>query len=134
MTQKSSKDKNGSVKMGRTVERPYWVVIASIFIRAVHQVGAAVFLGAVLLGNKWEVPEIYIILVVLTGVFLLIAEGMRHRQMFRELSGMNTVIKLIILGAAWHLNIWTVPAILFAFIFASICSHAPRSIRHRLLY
>ena len=33
------------VRMGKKADRPYWVLMLSIFTRAAHQVGAGVFLA-----------------------------------------------------------------------------------------
>lgn len=122
------------VRVGRTGDRPYWILIFSIFVRAIHQVGAAVFLGSFLLGDSMSLPRLYLVIVFVSGVILMITEGIRHRQLLRELSGMSTLIKLILLGLAYHSGVPAMPVILFAFILASVCSHAPKSIRHRLLF
>jgi len=37
-----------------------------------------------------------------TGALLLASEWLRHRQVHRELSGVVTFVKLVILGAAFH--------------------------------
>ncbi|MCF6246857.1 MAG: hypothetical protein L3J69_05795 [Desulfobacula sp.] len=120
--------------LGRIGDRPYWVVIFSVFVRAAHQVGAAIFLAVFLLDDIVEVPRIYLIIASISGVILLFTEGLRHRQLFRELSGINTIVKLIILGLVYHGWIPAIPAVLFVFLFASFFSHAPKSIRHRLLF
>lgn len=126
--------KVGEIRTGRIGDRPYWVLIFSIFVRAIHQVGAAVFLGSFLLGNSIDLPGLYLIIVCVSGVILLITEGVRHRQLLRELSGISTLIKLILMGLAYHGGVPATPVILFSFVLASLCSHAPKSIRHRLLF
>jgi len=125
---------NTSPGLGRTADRPYWVVLSSIVVRAIHQVGAAVFLAGYLLEIVSTIPGCYLIVVTLSGVILLIIEGLRHRQLFREMSGISTLLKLIVLGLAYHGWLPGIPAILFVFIIASLCSHAPKFIRHRLLF
>lgn len=120
--------------MGKIGNRPYWVLSLSIVIRAIHQVGAAVFLASFLLPEVPEVPFLYLLLATASGVVLLAAEGMRHRQIFREISGAGTFVKLILLGAAYHGLVPVVPTVLAVFFFSSICSHAPKVIRHRLLF
>jgi hypothetical protein len=122
------------VRMGRLGDRPYWMYIFSIFIRAVHQVGAAVFLTSFLFGDLMRLPRLYLIIVSVSGVILLGAEAMKHRQLLRELLGMSTVIKLVILGAVYHGWVPGTLPVLFAFVLSSICSHAPKSFRHRLLF
>lgn len=125
--------KAGKAGTGRLGDRPYWVLASSIFIRAAHQVGAAVFLGSFLMENVITLPRLYLVIVSISGLVLVLTESMRHRQLLRELSGISTLIKLVILGLAYHGWIPAVPAVLFAFVVASICSHAPKSIRHRLI-
>lgn len=133
MTSVKPKEKNG-IRLGRTQDRPYWVVILSIVIRALHQIGAAVFLAAFLLKGIHFPPLFYLLLTSVTGMALLFTEGLRHRQIFREVSGVSTVLKLLVLGLAYHDLIPDIPAVLFVFFMASFFSHAPKNIRHRLLF
>lgn len=121
-------------KMGRIGNRPYWVLNLSILIRAAHQVGAAVFLACFLLDEIVHPPSVYLVIVFVSGVTLFLAEWMRHRQICRELSGMTTIIKLLLLGAAYHGFLSAPVAVLLAFVVASIGAHAPKQVRHRLLY
>lgn len=106
----------------------------SILVRAVHQVGAAVFLGGILLGHAADTVHIYLEIACASGVILMITESIRHRQLLREVSGMTTLLKLVILGVAFSFEVPSMPLILFSFILASIFSHAPKIIRHRLLF
>lgn len=133
MHKKRKADSGKNAKLGRTADRPYWVVIFSILIRALHQVGAAVFMAVFLLKDLPRIPEFYLVLAAATGVVLVLTEGLRHRQLFREVSGIITVLKLILLGLAYHGWLPVVPAVLFVFLSASFFSHAPKNIRHRLL-
>lgn len=121
-------------RMGRLGDRPYWIYIFSIFMRAVHQVGAAVFLTSFLFGDLMRLPRLYLIIVSVSGIILLGAEAMKHRQLLRELLGVSTVFKLVILGMVYHGWVAGALPVLFAFVLSSICSHAPKSFRHRLLY
>lgn len=123
-----------TVAMGRIGERPYWVLNLSILIRAVHQVGAAVFLAAYLVDELTAPPDLFLSLVMTSGVALVFAEWLRHRQLFRELSGVITVIKLLLIGMAYHGFLPVTPTMLLAFLIASIGAHAPKLIRHRLLF
>ena len=134
MINRKNAKKVREVRVGRTGDRPYWILIFSIFVRAIHQVGAAVFLGSFLLGDSMNLPRLYLVLVSVSGLILLITEGIRHRQILRELSGISTIIKLVLLGLAYHGGLPATPVILFSFVLASIFSHAPKSIRHRLLF
>jgi hypothetical protein len=122
------------VRLGRKGNRPYWVLIFSILVRALHQVGAAVFLGSVLLENTLEIPKLYLILVSVSGIILTVTEGIRHRQLLREVSGVSTFVKLVLIGLVYHAMVPAVPVILFSFLIASFFSHAPKNIRHRLLF
>lgn len=121
-------------RMGRIGERPYWVLNLSIVIRALHQVGAAVFLTTFLLKDAFVLPRFYLYLVFVSGFALIFTEWMRHRQVFREVSGIATFIKLIFLGAAFHQFLPMTPTVVFTFLLASICSHAPKKVRHKLMY
>ena len=134
MENKDRSPSGSKAPLGRTADRPYWVLIASIVIRALHQVGAAVFLAVYLLADVSVIPRLYITLAFLTGAVLMFTEGMRHRQWFREVSGISTIVKLAVLGLAWHGWFPAIPSVLFVFLLASFCSHAPKHIRHRLLF
>ncbi len=120
--------------MGRIGHRPYWVLNLSILIRAVHQIGAAVFLAAFLLDEIVHPPFFYLVIVFGSGLALFLCEWMRHRQLCRELSGVSTMIKLLVLGAAYHGFLSPPVAVLSAFVLASIGAHAPKLLRHRLLF
>jgi hypothetical protein len=120
--------------MGRIGHRPYWVLSLSILLRACHQIGAAVFLTSFLLGETISLPQFYIWLLAASGMSLLFTEWMRHREMYRELSGVSTCVKLILLGAAFHGFLPATTGVLLAFVLASVCSHAPKLVRHRLLF
>lgn len=129
----SDRDKMTTAKIGYTADRPYWMRHVSVFVRAIHQIGAAVFLGSYLLSDVIAVPRLYLLIAMISGIILLAVEGVRHRQFFRETFGLVTFFKLIIIGLAYHLYLPPAPTVLFAFFLASIVSHAPKSIRHRLL-
>jgi hypothetical protein len=121
-------------KMGRIGDRPYWVLNFSILIRAVHQVGVAVFLAAYLLDAIPSPPKLYVFVAFLSGGLLLGCEWMRHRQIFREMAGMSSVVKLLLLGAAYHGFLPLTATVLLAFVIASIGAHAPKNLRHKLLF
>lgn len=121
-------------KIGYTADRPYWMRHVSIFVRAIHQVGAAVFLGSYLLSDTVAVPRLYLLIAIISGLLLLSVEGIRHRQFMREIFGLVTIFKIIIIGLAYHHYLPPTPTVLFAFFLASIISHVPKAIRHRLLF
>ncbi len=120
--------------LGKIGYRPFWVLKLSIILRAIHQVGVAVFLASFLLDEIVAPPTPYLILAVVSGIALYFAEWMRHREIYRELSGVSTVLKLILLGLAYHEVFPQTPTIIIAFLLASVASHAPKLYRHRLLF
>ncbi len=134
MPEKPGGGSEDSVKMGRIGYRPYWVLNISLLVRAVHQVGAAVFLAAYLLDAIPGPPVLYVVVVFLSGALLFATEWMRHRQIFRELSGATTIVKLLLLGAAFHGSLPLQGTVLLVFLIASVGSHAPKKVRHRLLF
>ena len=121
-------------RLGRKADRPYWVLILSILVRAAHQIGAAVFLSSFLFGIPQQLPGSYLILASVTGGMLLIAECIRHRQFFREVIGVGTIVKLILIGVAVHGGVTGKFLIVISFVLASICSHMPKKARHRLIF
>lgn len=134
MTGLEEKEHGDQALLGRVGERPFWVLSVSILIRAVHQVGAAVFLTSFLIDDIGGPVTAYALLTVISGCLLIFTEGMRHRQMYREVSGLSTITKLILIGGAYHGVFPETITILAAFIIASAGSHAPKIIRHRLLF
>jgi hypothetical protein len=134
MRDRSGNGCENSETMGRIGDRPYWVLHLSILIRAAHQVGAAVFLAAFLLDVIPGPPPAYVFVAFLSGGLLLGTEWLRHRQIFRELAGMISVVKLLLLGAAYHGFLPLPATVLLIFVIASIGAHAPKKVRHRLLF
>ena len=134
MSKENQKACENSIKMGRIGDRPYWILQLSLLVRAAHQVGAAIFLAAYLLDLLPGPPARYVILAVGSGVLLMLSEWWRHRQIFRELAGVITLLKILLLGAAYHGFLPPQMTVLLAFILASIGAHAPKLTRHRLLY
>lgn len=128
------RDKGVTGEMGRIGERPYWVLHLSIVIRALHQVGAAVFLTAFLFMDEFSLPPFFLYLVCISGFALIFTEWLRHRQVFREVSGIATFLKLVLLGAAYHHFLPMTVTVLCSFLLASVCSHAPKKFRHKLMY
>jgi len=123
-----------SAPLGRIGDRPYWVLNLSLLIRAVHQVAAAVFLAAYLLDALPGPPLLYVLIALVSGGLLMFTEWLRHRQIFRELSGVITLGKSLLLWAAYHGYLPPQNTVLMAFVIASVGAHAPKKVRHRLLY
>ncbi|MFT5700797.1 MAG: hypothetical protein ACI8ZB_003682 [Desulforhopalus sp.] len=132
MSYRKKNDK--AVAMGRIGSRPFWVLNLSIVIRALHQIGVAVFLTSFLFQGSFSPPSAYIYLAFASGFALMFTEWLRHRQVLREVSGIATIIKLILLGAAYHHFLPMTGTVVVIFFLASICSHAPKNIRHRLIF
>jgi len=131
--QTGAREARQKAQLGKIGDRPYWVLLFSVLVRALHQVGAAVFLAVVLVLDK-PAPGTYVQLAYWTGALLAVTEWLRHRQMYRELSGVGTVLKLLLIGAGLHGLLPLKFAVMAAFLVASVCSHLPKNLRHRLLY
>jgi len=130
---KTGNGSRNSAPTGRIGERPYWVLYLSLLVRALHQVGAAVFLAAYLLDAVPGPPLVYLAISLASGMVLFFTEWLRHRQLYRELSGLTSMVKVLLLGAAWHGFLPGQPTVLLAFVIASLMAHAPKHVRHRLL-
>lgn len=126
--------RTSSPKAGEVQYRPTWVVYLSVGIRAMHQIGAAVFLSCFLMDFPAVIPPFYLWLAVLSGLALIGAELMRHRQMYREVSGAGTLLKLVVLGIAYHGLLPPATMVTTAFVIAAIAAHLPKNIRHRMLF
>lgn len=131
---KEEKDKCQEPVLGSVHHRPVWVLYLSLGVRAAHQVGAAIFLAAFLIGKNHQSWNFYLYLSVFTGLVLCGTEGMRHRQLHRELAGMATVLKCLLIALAFHGLLWPRSLVLSGFVLASLAAHAPKNIRHRLLW
>ena len=127
-------EKNAAPALGPVAPRPYWLVLFSVVIRALHQVGAAVYLSSFLLDGIVGPPALYLWLSILTGVILVLTEGMRHRALYREVGGLATLVKLVLLGVAYHGYLPPTVTVTLAFFIAAIAAHLPRDLRHRLVF
>ncbi len=128
-----AKEKKKQVLMGRIGDRPLWVLNVSIVVRALHQLGAGVFLAGCLFLD-FSPPDSFKWLVFGSGFVLVFTEWLRHRQIFRELSGCVTFVKLLLMGAAFHGFLPLNLTMIVVFLVASVVAHAPKHIRHRLLF
>lgn len=130
----SSAESNSSSRLGPVSPRPYWLVLVSVFIRALHQVGSAVYLSSFLLDDIFGPPPFYLWLAVMSGLALAGTEAIRHRALYREVAGLATMLKIILLGLVYHGYLPETGTVLAAFILAAIAAHLPKNIRHRLVF
>ncbi len=130
------KDPNQSseTKTGKIGDRPDWVRTGSVFIRALHLLGASVVTGAYLLDSSLANIHPYLIIAAVTGLLLVITETVRHVQLYREAAGWATIVKILLL--AWVPVFPEASVCLFtsAFLLAAVFAHLPRRYRHRLLF
>jgi len=124
---------NDGQRYGRIGHRSYAALLLSVGIRAAHQLGAAVFLAIYLLDWHGDGPWFALPLTVVSGGALVFTEWLRHRQLHREVAGLITIGKCLLLGAAIHGLLPPTPVVLLVFLLASLGAHAPKNIRHRLL-
>lgn len=121
-------------RLGRVGDRPSWIRTGSVFVRAAHLLAASAVAGAVLLDVEDPVVHTWWIAAAVSGVVLLVAESMRHVELYRELGGWSTVLKLALVG-----GIAVVPAagpglMAAAVVVAALGAHLPRRWRHRKLF
>ena len=121
-------------KMGRTGNRPFWVLSLSIVVRTIHLIGAAGVLATFLLGAMTRPTALYSGIAFGSGIVLFFTEWMRHRQVYRELAGVATLVKMLLLGAAYHGLLPMRGTVFVVFFLASVAAHAPKLVRHRLLF
>lgn len=124
---------NNKSKTGRIGYRPDQIRYLSILVRSFHQIAVAVFVGAFFFDSSGPVTKPAFLFVAVTGALLLALEALRHRQFYREVFGLITFFKAGLIGLAYHKFIPSTPVFLFVFFLASLVSHAPKGIRHRLL-
>jgi len=130
----SSEQDKAELKLGPVGPRPYWVVLLSVVIRALHQVGSAVYLSSFLLDSITGPPAFYLWLAVGSGLALVGTETMRHRALYREVAGLATILKVVLLGTAWHGYLPETVSVTVAFMAAALAAHLPKKIRHRLIF
>ncbi|WP_321532152.1 hypothetical protein [uncultured Desulfuromonas sp.] len=129
-----SKRPRKNEKIGVIADRPYCFVYVSLISRALHQLGAAIFLATYILSPAnspaWRIS---LMLTVASGMVLLGSEAIRHRQFLREVFGLSTLFKLVLVGFAHQGLLPAIPSVTIAFLLASLVSHAPKAVRHRLI-
>lgn len=134
MKTQSHRNGGNDHRLGEVRHRPYSMLAVSIVSRALHQVGAAIFLAAYLLDLIPRPPLGYVIVAAVSGGVLFVLEWWRHRDLYKETAGVITILKVVALGAAYHGLLPAKATVLAAFLIASLGAHAPKQIRHRLLY
>ena len=121
-------------KLGKTGDRPHWIRSGSVFIRAAHLLAASAVAGVYLLSVEDADARFWWILAAGSGVLLLLAEFLRHQELYREVAGWSTIVKLVLIGMIPVLpaaGFWLMSA---AFVVAVLGAHAPRRWRHRKLF
>ena len=117
-----------------TSNRPSTIRTGSVFVRALHLLAASAVAGGYLLSGEVEVPLGWWIAAGVSGVVLLAAECSRHRELYRELAGWATLVKLGLIGVVPILpgvaSPWLMGA---AFVVAVLGAHSPKVWRHRRL-
>jgi hypothetical protein len=119
---------------GKVSDRPFWIRTGSVFIRAVHLLAASAVSGAYLLTVENTGAHTWWLVAGISGVLLLVAEFIRHVELYRELGGWSTILKLVLIGcipAAPATAPWLMSA---AFVIAVLGAHFPRRWRHRKLF
>lgn len=129
---KNESDKNA--KIGRIDERPAWVRHLSLPVRALHQLGAAVILATWLFDGPSVGAGLFLALTLVSGGLLMAGDWMQHRQLLRELVGVATLGKILLFGVAYHGFLPRGTTVVLVFLGAAMVAHAPRKIRHRLLF
>jgi hypothetical protein len=121
-------------KLGRVGDRPFWIRSGSVFIRAAHLLAAGAVAGAYLLNVEDPGVRTWWIVAGISGVLLVVAELIRHVELYREVAGWATIFKLVLIGSIPALASaapWLMSA---AFVVAVVGAHSPRNWRHRKLF
>ncbi len=119
--------------LGRTWYRPLWLFWGSLLVRTAHLLAVALFLGSVVFGHQRA--SLWLVWAAMgSGLLLIVTEGVRHREMYREFFGVVTMVKCLLLGAAMHQLLPQLPVFFVVFVVAALAAHAPKQLRHRLLW
>ena len=124
----------GDAELGKVGDRAHWIRSGSVFVRAAHLLGASAVAGAYLLSVEDVGLHGWWILAVATGVLLLLAELLRHPELFREAAGWATIATLALIGLIFVLPAAALWLMSSAFIIAVVGAHAPKNWRHRKLF
>ncbi len=125
--------KAGRDQLGRVWHRPMWLYWLSLWTRAAHQLGVALLLGFLFFVPE-EPSSVLVWAAMGSGLVLVMLEAVRHREMYREFSGVVTIGKTLLLGAAMHQLLPRLPVFLLVFIVAALVAHAPKRLRHRVFW
>ncbi len=120
--------------LGRTGARPWWIRTGSVFVRAAHLLAASAVAGVYLLDVPDADAYAWWVAAGVSGVLLLGGEALRHRELYREVGGWATVLKLALIGvipACRGAAPWLMSA---AFVVAVLGAHFPRKWRHRKVF
>jgi hypothetical protein len=120
--------------LGRIGDRPPYIRNGSVFVRAAHLLAASAILGAGLFGVAGARTQAWWIAAAASGVLLVVAEVLRHRELHREVAGLATIVKLVLVGLAGLAPSGAPWLLSSAFVVAVVGAHAPRHWRHRRLY
>jgi len=121
-------------ELGKVGDRPLLIRTGSVFVRAAHLLAAGAVAGGYLLNVEDAGAHAWWIVAGISGVLLLAAEFIQHRELYREAAGWSTVLKLILIGiipAAPAAAPWLMSA---AFVVAVVGAHSPKRWRHHRLF
>jgi hypothetical protein len=122
------------MEMEEEGDRHRWIRTGSVLVRAVHLLGASAVAGVYLLAVHGVDARGWWIVAGASGVVLLLAELLRHPELWREVGGWATIVKLALIGLVLVLPAAALWLMSTAFIVAVLGAHAPRRWRHRKLF
>ena len=123
----------GSPDQGRHRDLPEWARLGSVVVRAGHIAGFAVIAGAAVAGAAPPAIHAWWALVAGTGVLLAASEWASHPDLWRQLSGWATLLKVALIAVAAALPGAAVPLVLAAIVVSALGSHLPKRWRQRLI-
>lgn len=123
-----------NIKLGKVGERPFWIRTGSVFVRAAHLLAASAVLGACLWGVEGRGLHAWWLCAGISGVLLVIAEFVKHLELYREVAGWSTLLKLVVLACCFVVPVGAPWLMAGAFVIAVVGAHSPRVWRHRRLF
>lgn len=115
-------------------EQKYRIRFIAVFIRAIHLTASAVILGGFFVKGSFADIRIFIYLSLASGLLLLVMEWLRHPQLFAELAGWSTILKISLLVIAGIYHQFAIPLLFTAFIVSCIGAHLPKNWRMRRMF